>query len=106
MGEYEAETESPIAASSVWHIEEGKRPLLARVLRVSGSLVWGILTLGGAVSPSNRIWHIIESRTGRVVTTVKGGFGDETDTGAQLASELETFSPAEFAARWGFTANP
>lgn len=106
MGEHEAETESPPAASSVWHIEEGKRPLLARVLRVSGSVVWGILTLGGALSPSNRVWRIIETGTGQVLTTVKDGYGDETDTGVQLASELETFSPAEFAARWGFTANP
>ena len=106
MGEHEAETESPPAASSVWHIEEGKRPLLARVLRVSGSVVWGVLTLGGALSPSNRVWRIIETGTGRVLTTVKGGYGDEADTGAQLASELETFSPTEFAARWGFTANP
>lgn len=106
MGEHEAETESPPAASSVWHVEEGRRRLPARVLRVAGSVVWGVLTEEGAPSPSNRVWRIIETGTGRVRTTVKDGFGDETDTGAQLESELETLTPTEFAERWGFTANP
>ena len=95
-------------ASNVWHIEVGKRPLPIRMLRTFATLVWGLLTLGGAASPSPapRIWHIIETGTGRVLTTIKDTYGDESDTGAQLASELEAFSPTEFAARWGFTPDP
>ena len=105
VGEFEAEPQSRPAASNVWHIEEGRRPFPARALRVSGSVVWGILTEGGELPPSNRVWRIVESETGQVLATVKDGYGDGTDTGAQLASELETLSAAEFAVRWGFTAD-
>ena len=59
---------------------------------------------GGAASPSNRVWKVIETETGRVLTTVKSGYGDESDPGAELAADLEALSPTEFASRWGFTA--
>lgn len=106
MDEHASEMETLDAASSVWHIETGKHPLPARILRTFTTLIWAVFTLGGAVSPSNRVWRIVETSTGRVLTTIKETYGDESDTGAQLASEIETFSPTEFAARWGFTANP
>ena len=91
-------------ASSVWHIEVGKRSLPIRVLRTVSTLVIALLSMGeGAASPSNRVWKVIETETGRVLTTVKSTYGDEHDPGAALAADLEVFSPAEFASRWGFT---
>ena len=106
MDQHDPETETPDPASSVWHIETSERPLPARILRTFTTLIWAVLTEGGAVSPANRVWKIVETSTGRVLTKIKESYGDESDTGAQLASELETLSPTEFAARWGFTANP
>ena len=106
MGEHDLEMETPIAASKVWHIEVDERRLPSRILRTFTTLILAALTEGGAVSPSNRVWKIVETSTGCVLTTIKDSYGDETDTGAQLASELEAFSPTEFAARWGFTPDP
>lgn len=107
MGEHDQGPETSDAASEVWHIEVDKRPLPARILRTFATVVWGLLTEGGAVSPSNQVWLVVETATGRVLTNVKQSYGDESDTGAQLASELETYSPSEFAARWGFkVTNP
>ncbi len=91
-------------ASSVCHIEVGKRALLIRVLRTVSTLVIALLTMGGAVAPSNHVWKVVETATGRVLTTVKSGYGDESDPGAELAADLEALSPTEFASRWGFTA--
>lgn len=90
------------AASRIWHIEVGKRSLLVRVLRTVSTLIIALITMGGAVSPSNRVWHVVETATGRVLTTVKSTYGDEGDPGTALQSDLETYPPAEFAARWGF----
>ena len=106
MGEHDPDTETPDSASSVWHIKADERRLPARILRTFTTLILAVLTEGGAVSPSNRVWKIVETSTGRVLTTIKDSYGDGTDTGAQLASELEAFSPTEFAARWGFTPDP
>jgi len=92
-------------ASSVWHIDVGKRSLPIRVLRTVSTLIIALLTMGGVVLPSNRVWKIVETDTGRVLTTVKSTYGDEGDPGAALEADLEVFSPAEFAARWGFAAD-
>ncbi len=105
MDEQDPQMETLDAASSVWHVEIDKRRLPARMLRTFTTLIWAVLTWGGTASPSNRVWRIVETSTGRVLTTIKDSYGDESDTGAQLASELEAFSPTEFAARWGFTVN-
>ena len=102
MGEHDQGPATPDAASEVWHVEVDKRPLPARMLRTFATVVFGLLTEGGATSPANQMWHIVETATGRILTTVKQNYGDESDTGAQLASELEAYSPSEFAARWGF----
>ncbi len=91
-------------ASSVCHIEVGKRALPIRVLRTVSTLVIALLTMGGAVAPSNHVWKVVETATGRVLTTVKSTYGDESDPGAELAADLEALSPTEFASRWGFTA--
>ncbi len=90
-------------AASVWHIEVGKRALPVRVLRTALTLIIALLTMGGAVYPSNSVWKVVETETGRVLTTVKRVYGNEDDPGTALAADLEVFSPAEFAARWGFT---
>ena len=55
-------------ASSVWHIEVGERALPIRVLRTVSTLVIALSTMGGAVSPSNRVWKVVETETGRVLT--------------------------------------
>ncbi len=104
MGEHDQGPGTPDAASSVWHIEVGKRPLPTRALRTFVTVVLGVLTEGEAVSPSNRVWKIIETSTGRVLTTIKDYYGDDSDTGADLEADLVTFPPAEFAARWGFAS--
>ena len=87
-------------ASSVWHIEVGKRSLPIRVLCTVSTLVIALATMGGAVAPSNHAWKVVETDTGRVLTTIKSTYGDESDPGA----DLEALSPTEFASRWGFTA--
>ena len=89
-------------ASNVWHIEVGRRSLPVRVLRTVSTLVIAVLTEGGTVSPSNRVWKVVETETGRVLTTVKSTYGEEDDLGAALATDLGVFSPEEFAFRWGF----
>lgn len=104
MGEHDQGPGTPDAASGVWHIEVGERPFPARALRTVATVVIGVLTEGGAVSPSNQVWKVIETSTGRVLTTIKDYYGDDSDTGAELAADLETFPPAEFAARWGFAS--
>lgn len=93
------------AASRVWHIEVGKRSLPIRVLRTVATLVIALLTMGGGVSPSNRVWNVVETASGRVLTTVKSTYGDDGDPGVALEADLEVYSPAEFAERWGFAAD-
>ena len=101
--ENESDTGTELAAN-VYHIEVDKRSLPIRMLRTFATLVWGLLTMGEAASPSNRVWKVVETSTGRVLTTAKSTYGDESDTGAELAADLEAFSPTEFALRWGFSS--
>lgn len=90
-------------AQDVYHLEVSARPLPLRVLRSLGSILVGIVSSGEAVSPGNIQWHIVETASGRRLTTVKESFGtsglDETD----LRHDLETMTPAEFASRWSLS---
>ena len=89
-------------ASSVWHIEVGKRPFLIRLIRTIGALVIAVFTMGEpGFAPSTRVWHVVETATGRILITVKSDFGDDIDHNVALTEDLRTLSTVEFAARWG-----
>lgn len=95
------------SASTVWHIEIGERSLPIRMLRTTATWVIALLSWGapGVPPPSNHVWNVVETASGRVLTTVKGGYGDETNHGTTLEADLQALSPGEFAARWGFSAD-
>ena len=100
--------DTPSTASEVFTIERVSRGPIRRLMAVLASTVAVLFAMvtdnyneGTAFRPGLWRYVVRERGTGRTLATIDQKTGEDFDTGAILACDLDALTPDAFAATWG-----